>query len=396
MILDADLDDVEWLLSERARVLIDEIACEKGNGLAAATALRKTLPAGRARLVIEQAQLRHKAREKFSNAQRMFFTPLGLQQATDEAIAHYKARRFGVGGSVVDLCCGIGGDLVGLSARGPAAGVERHAIVARLAEANGHASVRAVDVESIDPSEFDAWHIDPDRRAHGGRTTHIEHYEPGPTAIDRLLQASPNGAVKLAPASDVPSAWASSAQREWITCRRECRQQVLWFGDLSLAPATHRATVIVADQPPATLAGEADLPFDAAGNLRRFVFVPDSAVIAAHLVGELATQFDLASIDGRTAWLTGDRHISNALWSTFEVLESHPFDRRRLRASLRARRVGHLEIKTRSINVNIEQLRRELASPGDDEATLLVTPLFERTTAIIARRISAATSRAIR
>jgi len=394
-ILDADLDDVEWLLSAEARVWIGEIACAKENGLAAATALRKGLSAGRARLVMEQACLRRKALEKFSSAQRMFFTPLGLQQATDEAVARHKARRFGAARNVVDLCCGIGGDLVGLTARGPAVGVERHPIVARLAEANARTSVRAADAESIDPSEFDAWHIDPDRRAHGVRTTHIELYEPGQTAIDRFLRASPTGAVKLAPASDVHPAWAKAAQREWITCRRECRQQILWFGGLATAPGTHRATVLAADHPPATLAGQADLPFDAAGGVGRFVFVPDSAVIAAHLVGELARQFELASINGRTAWLTGDRHVPNSLWNTFEVIEVLPFDRRRLRALLRARLVGRLEIKTRSVNINVEQLRCELASPGDDEATLLVTPLFGQTTAIIARRITAATGAAM-
>jgi hypothetical protein len=388
MILDADVDDIEWLLGPDGGRLIDEAACGPETGLARLTALRKSLSATRASIVIEQAELRRKAREKFSGAERMFFTPLGLEQATDEVIARYKAGRFGSGRNVADLCCGIGGDLLGLVSRGPAVGVERHPVVARIAEVNTGASVRTADAEAIVMSEFDAWHIDPDRRPSGGRTTHVDMHEPGPQVIEAMLRASPNGAIKLAPAGDVPPDWAQASQREWITCRRECRQQVLWFGDLAEAPGTRRATVLVADQPPGSVVGMADVAFDAAGRVCRFVYVPDSAVIAAHLVGELARQFKLASIDGQTEWLTADSCTQNVLWGTFEVVDVLPFDRRRLRAWFREHGVSRLEIKTRAVNVSIEQLRRELVSTGDNEATLLITPLFGQTIAVVARRVT--------
>ena len=41
----------------------------------------------------------------------MFFTSVGLEQATDFVTATYKAQRFSIGGRYVDLCCGLGGDL---------------------------------------------------------------------------------------------------------------------------------------------------------------------------------------------------------------------------------------------------------------------------------------------
>ena len=56
--------------------------------------LRKELSAERVHLVLQQAALRHRARDKFAAAERMFFTPLGLEQATDEVIAQHKAQRF--------------------------------------------------------------------------------------------------------------------------------------------------------------------------------------------------------------------------------------------------------------------------------------------------------------
>ncbi len=107
------------------------------NGLVRLAAeLREALSANRVHLILEQVQLREKAREKFPQADRMFFTPLGLQQATDAWIAAYKAGRFARGEPVADLCCGIGGDLMALAARGPVQGVDRDPATAILAEAN--------------------------------------------------------------------------------------------------------------------------------------------------------------------------------------------------------------------------------------------------------------------
>ena len=80
--------------------------------------LRRDLWPERSHLVVEQVELRARGREKFSRADQMFFTRQGLEQATDEQLAAYKASRFVVGEAVVDLCCGIGGDLISLGRRG--------------------------------------------------------------------------------------------------------------------------------------------------------------------------------------------------------------------------------------------------------------------------------------
>ncbi len=67
---------------------------------------------------------------------RLFFTPLGLEQATDGWIADYKAQRFTAGRRAIDFCCGIGGDLLALSLRGPTVGIDRDPVAALFAEAN--------------------------------------------------------------------------------------------------------------------------------------------------------------------------------------------------------------------------------------------------------------------
>ena len=66
----------------------------------------------------------------------MYFTPCGLEQATDEKVARYKAARFAGQGLIFDLCSGIGGDLLSLAGAGTVRGFDRDPISATLANAN--------------------------------------------------------------------------------------------------------------------------------------------------------------------------------------------------------------------------------------------------------------------
>src|SRR5437773_2986917 len=169
----ATLDDYRWLVSAAADPWLVAAHAESGaDTIGLLSRLRKDLSAERAHLVVEQIELRLRAREKFSRAGQMFFTRKGLEQATDEQIAACKTARFSGGEPIADLCCGIGGDLIALAERGPTRGVDRDPAVAFLAAANvaahgvegSRCSVVADDAARF-PIGHDAWHCDPDRRA---------------------------------------------------------------------------------------------------------------------------------------------------------------------------------------------------------------------------------------
>src|SRR5690606_37552124 len=96
-----------------------------------------------------------------------------------------------------------------------------------------NASVQVARAEEIPLTDFDAWHIDPDRRPSGKRTTNVELHEPPLEVLERMLADNPNGAIKLAPAAEVPLAWQESAECEWIGSRGECRQLIVWHGKLA-------------------------------------------------------------------------------------------------------------------------------------------------------------------
>src|SRR5207237_4747837 len=159
------IEDYQWLLSEVAKPWL-ALGASGAALTKLALELRKELTAERAHLVLEQIELRERAREKFSLAERMFFTRKGLEQATDERLAAYKASRFPSGMRVADLCCGLGGDLLALAGRGPAQGVDCDSVTALLASANAAAlglesqcAVIAGDAISTDIAGS-LWHCD--------------------------------------------------------------------------------------------------------------------------------------------------------------------------------------------------------------------------------------------
>ena len=88
-----------------------------------------------------QAHLRQRGTAKFGDAARqMFFTPDALEQATRSRVADHRAARLAAavpGGSVVDLGCGIGGDLLAFARAGLlAAGIDQDPVRVAMARAN--------------------------------------------------------------------------------------------------------------------------------------------------------------------------------------------------------------------------------------------------------------------
>lgn len=401
--------DYRWLTSPAAEPYFELAGDRALSELQRSDRLRRELSAERARLVLEQAALRGRARGKFAAAERMFFAAVALEQATDEQVARFKAKRFAGGELALDLCCGIGGDLLALAERGPVLGVDRDPIKALLAAANLDACLRCARngaVESRGAGRFArlvvcgdatrlvmpanvAWHIDPDRRAGGERTIDARHYAPSLDALRALLAAAPHGAIKLAPAAAVPDDWAARSELEWISRGGECRQQVAWFGRLATEPGLRRATTVRGDSDDAqSIVGQPDAPCDVAATLGRYLHEPDAAVLAAHLGGALAAEMGLRAIDADSAYFTSVNATDHALLASFEIEDVLPLDLRQLRRHLQARGIGRLEIKKRGVEHDPAAVRRQLALKGDGAAVLFLTRVAGRGLAIVTQRLA--------
>jgi uncharacterized protein (DUF885 family) len=89
-----DIADYKWLTGSEAAAYLAELAASAEPLHISIERLRRGLSPVKAHLLLEQVELRRRAREKFTSADRMFFTRVGLEQATDEWVARYKAARF--------------------------------------------------------------------------------------------------------------------------------------------------------------------------------------------------------------------------------------------------------------------------------------------------------------
>ncbi|MBK8050551.1 MAG: class I SAM-dependent methyltransferase [Anaerolineales bacterium] len=81
-------------------------------------ALRKRFTAPEAGALLSLAQARRQAVGKFPAASNLYFTPEAVEQATAMAIAAHRAAwidRCAAPGVILDLGCGIGGDLIALA-----------------------------------------------------------------------------------------------------------------------------------------------------------------------------------------------------------------------------------------------------------------------------------------
>lgn len=410
MTLCSELADFEWLTGSDAGGLLDELAEDAGELHTKIARLRERLSQSRTHLVLEQVELRRRATAKFTHASRMFFTRAGLEQATDEWVAAYKASRFATQragssstpGVYADLCCGIGGDLFALSRpagsvsaqSASAIGIDRDPVSALFAAANTGATIHAIDVADFDLSSASAWHIDPDRRPEGRRTTSLDFFQPDLATIEMLLARVPHAAIKLAPATKPPAEWIKRCELEWISRDRECKQLVAWHGNLALTSGQHRATVLTSSPAarclePHTITGPPSQPITIANSPDRFLFDIDPAVTAARLTGALAAEHNLTALAAGPTYLTGPSAITtdDAL-ACFEVAEILPLRVRTLASLLRDRNIGQLEIKKRGVDTDPEKLRRDLKLRGNNAATLLITQIAGRPTAILAKRVS--------
>ncbi|CAL2073371.1 SAM-dependent methyltransferases [Streptomyces murinus] len=373
------VNDLAPLLTPEGRALLEEVrGTAPADELAVATRLRRDHPADLVSAALGQARLRQRAAAKFAaaDAERMFFTPNGVEQSTRASVAAYRARRLTDLGvtSVADLCCGIGGDAIALARAGiRVLAVDRDPLTAAVARANAEAlgltdlmEVREADVTEVDTAGYDAVFVDPARRSGRGRIFDPEAYSPPLSWAVAAARRAPHAALKIAPG--IPhEAVPPEAEAEWISDGGDVKEAVLWFG--SGAPGAVRATLLPG---PRTLLGRG-LPDPEVRPVGRYLYEPDGAVIRAHLVAEVAEEVAGGLLDATIAYVTADELHPTPYATPYEITDQLPFNLKKLKALLREREVGTLTVKKRGSAVEPEELRRKVKPQGPNAATVFLT-----------------------
>ncbi|MEQ3554512.1 class I SAM-dependent methyltransferase [Pseudonocardia nematodicida] len=381
------LERLDRLAGPEGTALLGRLAGADRSGDAAlrlGTALRREHDADLVADAMAQAGLRDRAAAKFSRASSMWFTREGLEQASSEVVARHRAARYAGLGRLADLCCGIGGDLLALAGGHEVTGVDRDPVHRWMAERNaavydGRGRTVGGDVRDADLSGVDGVFVDPARRTSGGRMRTGDSEPPLDWCLG-LTGRVPAVGIKAAPGIDrdlVPPGW----EIEFLALGREIKESAIWSP--ALATARARATVLDPDGTAHTLAGEPDpadgdtgIPVTESG---AWLLDPNPTVTRAGLVSALAVRSGTTRIDPRIAFLTaGDRPEPSPFARTLRVIDSRPWDQKRLPRLLRELDVGAVDVRRRGLAGDVDAIARKLRGRGSRRATVVMTRADDR------------------
>ena len=347
--------------------------------------------------VLSQAKLRRRARKKFGDfTDGMRFTEDGLEQASRLQAAALHAGRFRGAGitQVADLGCGLGAESMAMGAIDlNVRAFEIDEITAALAVFNlgsfDNVEVEQADITTLDLSQFEALFFDPARRELDGKGERAARkFDPAQFApnFDWVLaqaRTKPTG-IKVGPGHP-HEAIPQDAEAQWLSIDGDLVELGLWFGDVKRPRVARAATVVNAsgrhEIVSETFVSE---PADVEA-IKQFIYEPDNAVVRSHLIADLARQVGATLISREIAYLSSDVEIDSPLMRGFRVIDEMAFDRKKLKAYLRDRSIGTLEIKKRGVDVVPEQLRKEMSLKGEIAATLILTRVGDDHRALIAQ-----------
>ncbi|MEP6493759.1 MAG: class I SAM-dependent methyltransferase [bacterium] len=381
------MDATAWidaLLAARGQELLRELATEPPTAqteIRRITRLRERYPPELISAALEQHSLRARARAKFAHAERMLFTPAGLEQASSDRMARHHASRYASFDSMADLCTGIGGDLIGFAAERSVLAVDSNPVHARLSSYN--ASVNGVadrvtalcadvcDLRVTDLVKIGAAFVDPARRS-DERRMRPGMSEPPLSWCFGLAERGVAVGVKAAPGLPtevVPSGW----ELEFVSEHRELKASVLWSP--TLATTRRRATLLPNQQ---TLI-ERPGAHVALGEPGSYLLDPDPAVTRAGLVEELGESLGSCwKIDPQIAFLTANHPMQTPFGRTLAIESSQPWGLAGLRNELRRLDVGVIDIRKRGSAVDVDEVQRRLKLTGGRKATVVLTRVADR------------------
>ncbi len=377
---------LDFILSpegQTALAALQHRALDEQHTLALLQALRRDFTALQAGALLTQARLRRRAVTKFPQADHLFFTPEALEQATAWPIAQHRAAwidSHAPPGPVLDLGCGIGGDLLALAQWREVVAFDLDPVRIRLAQANVAALglqdrvhfvqadwTAALAAGTLPPAA--AAFADPARRVDGRRVFSLEAMQPPLSQLLALQQVVPHLGVKTMPGiqhDEVPTA----AGVEFISHDGVCKEAILWFG--ALARPGRWASVHTPDgwltrpgdgnqSPPVGPLAEGD-----------YLHEPDPALIRAGAFTALCGELGAHLLDAQIAYLVSPLWRTHPLVQTFVIQEIHSFNLKLLNRRLQALGYHIVELKKRGVPFQPEELRNRLKLPATGKPGVVI------------------------
>lgn len=332
--------------------------------------------------------LRLKAKDKFTKAEEMFFTSDGLEQASDEKISEYIAKRFTEvlrqKAKVSDLTSGIGGNTIFLAKYFHVLAIDHDKT--HIFCAKNNSKVYGVDsnIEFIygkaedNIRDSEAFLVDPQRlRQDKTKTRSFVNSSPDILILlPQIMKITKNICIKISPAFDYEELerLPDAPEVEIISEKNNNKAALLWFGDFKTCD--RRATILTQKK----IISFINNPADKAPFLEHplsFVYEPNKAIIKAHLIDEIANRYSLYKLNPYTAFLTSDKYIEDSaeIFRVFELIDCQPFSFKVLKKLLSDKGIVRANVTTRRFPEKPENIIAKLKLKEGGDHTIIVTVL---------------------
>jgi hypothetical protein len=360
-----------WLTGDEGLAAVAATTAELDAGdeeLTVASRIRRAgLDAARATAVVGAATARRRARARWPDADRLLFTPVALEQASDPEVSAWRARRL-EDADVWDLCAGIGGDALALAAEGASVdAVDLDA--ARLELLVHNARVRGLEVRphvgdalAVTLPADAAMHADPGRRREGRRVRRLADHLPGVGVLLGAHEAAPTRAVVLSPAVDLDDPdLPADAELEFVQVGDDLREAVVWLGAARRGSASATATLLPSEE---SRSRGARGPRLAVGGVGEVLLQVAPAAVRARLHDEIGEEVGARRLATGRALLTCEADPGDSAWyrrrHVHAVLPARP---RSVRGWLRSADERPVEIAVHGLGADPVAWWREIGRP---------------------------------
>ena len=313
-----------------------------------------------------------------------FFTRQGLEQASSEPLAKWKALKMR-GSLLYDLCGGLGADCLNLAPGFQQVfscdpDEELNDLFAYNAERMGIAHVQRLTMKAEaflqNTETVSDWvYFDPDRRSEGRRQTGFKHYVPEPENLYRqFAERGKNWMIKLSPLDDIQAIyhafpglsrlWVMSHQGEVKELLAELQPGVgnvvspeLCVVEMDEASETHRLQAPLLPWPKAVLPGTGG----------DFLFEPSPGLIKSELLQRNPPKGWISGNARGTLWFTPaiDRNYPGRWTAIVLLLENQSMSKSA--AALKAAGISAASVKSREMPLRSEEARNALHMKEGDQ-----------------------------
>ncbi|MFZ2310246.1 MAG: class I SAM-dependent methyltransferase, partial [Patescibacteria group bacterium] len=238
--------------------------------------------------------------------------------------------------------------------------------------------------------KVDAFFLDP-ARDRDGKTKTRSLLNSSPNLLEilpKLFQVTSNVAVKISPAFDYEELdlLPEQPEVEIISEDNNCKVAMLWFGDFK---KTKRLATCFYKDEVYSIAGDGQEKA-AVSSLKKYLYEPNKAISKAHLINQLANQFNLTKIDFNSSYLTSDDLVTDNFLGAmrrFKVIDAGEFSVKKLQKVLKTKKINQTEIVVKNLKITSDDLRGRLKLKEGGPYLVIILSLLEKKTYILVEKV---------